>query len=244
MAKKGTNEKAEANGAVGSATAKGDAKTDATPETTIPTPKELVSAKDKNDAARKKLQQIKAKIRRAKQLKEKFDERKAKKQAAIARAKAGTTKSAEELLSKADEFDKEAAKLLKENKALLAEFEQMDGELGELDQELKEIRSANKKSRKSADGTTRTGSIAAAKAALVKALGRRTWTVRYDNDGAAQWATKSEGGVDARIDFTDENWTTKVGDEVKTHQYGAGAIQIADGLFPKESKKDKATKAA
>lgn len=240
MAKKGTEKKAEANGAAGSAN---DTSKNGT-ATTIPTPKELMSAKDKNEAARKKLQQIKAKIRRAKQLKEKFDERKAKKEAMIARAKAGTTKSAEELLSKASEFDKEAAKLLKENRGLLTEFEEMDGELGTLDQELKEIRSANKKSRKSANGTTRTGSVAAAKAALVKALGRRGWVVRYDNDGAAEWATKKDGGVDARIDFTAEAWTTKVGDDTKTHQYGAGAIQIADGLFPKESKKDKASKAA
>jgi hypothetical protein len=239
MATKGTNKKADAKGTKDSAKAADNAA-----ETTVPTPKELMTAKDKNDAARKKLQQVKAKIRRAKQLKEKFSERKAKKEAAIARAKAGTTKSAEELLSKADEFDKEAAKLLKENKALLGEFEKMDGELGELDQELKEIRAQNKKSRKS-NGTTRTGSVAAAKAALVKALGRRTWVVHYDNDGAAEWATKSQGGVDARIDFTDENWTTKVGDDTKTHQYGAGAIQIADGLFPKEGKGDKAkTKAA
>lgn len=249
MAKKGKDQKVDASGAEGSAKVTSETGSDVASkvgdEIAKPNPKELVSAKEKNDAARKILQQIKAKIRRAKQLKEKFGERKAKKEASIARAKAGTTKSAEELLSKADEFDKEAAKLLKENRGILSEFDLMDDELGVLDQELKEIRAANKKARgKSSNGTTRTGSVAAAKAALVKALGRRGWVVRYDSDAAAEWATKSDGGVDARIDFTGEHWTTKVGDDTKVNQYGAGAIQVADGLFPKESKKDKEARKA
>lgn len=240
MANKGTNEKGGKKGETNQVSA-------SVTETTIPVPDatELAEAKERSEEARKKLQQIKAKIRRAKQLKEKYAERKAKMEAQIARARVGTTQSAEELATKADEFESEAAKLLRENRSLLVEFDEMDGQLSELNQQLREIRSENKKARAaSSGGTIRTGSVAAAKAALVKALGRRQWIVRYDSDGAAEWATKSEGGVDARIDFTDEAWTTTVGGETKTEQYGAGAIQIADGLFPKDKNGKKATAAA
>jgi hypothetical protein len=206
-------------------------------------PVSIVSAKDKAEAARKKLMAIKAKIRKAENLKKKFDERKAKKETAIIRAKAGTSKSAEELEASAIQFEKDAAELLKKNRALLSDGDLMQGRLDTMDQELKEIRAANKKNRKT--GTkTGGGSVAAAKAALVKALSRRVFIVRYDDAGeAALTATKTADKVTVDIAFGDENWTTKVDGKSVTHNYGQGAIQIADGFFPKVEK-EKAKKAA
>ena len=237
MAKPGTNKNSKAGGK-STATSEGTTKS-GTPETiTQVIPPELMSAKERNELARKKLVAVKAKIRRAIQLQEKFGERKTKKEQAILRAKAGTTKSAEELNAKTEEFDAEVAKLLKENKGLLTEFEVMDGQLGEMDQELKEVRSANKKARKVPEGGRTGGSVAAAKAALVKALARREYIVRYDSDGAAETAKKTVEDVTVAITFGTEDWVTKVGDEEVTHNYGAGAIQIADGLFPKSKKNE------
>lgn len=218
------------------------AKTKKSSKATPPTV--LVSAKDKAEAARKKLMAIKAKVRKAENLKKKYEERKAKKETAIIRAKAGTSKSAEELEASAIQFEKDAAKLLKENKVLLSEGDLMQSALDTMDQELKEIRAANKKNRKT--GTkTGGGSTAAAKAALVKALSRRVFIVRYDDAGeAALSATKTADKVTVNIAFEAESWTTDVDGKKATHNYGQGAIQIADGFFPKAEKETAKVKKA
>jgi DNA repair exonuclease SbcCD ATPase subunit len=236
MANKGTKKSQETK-KVAASTAK------VTKTSVAVAPSAILSAKDKAEAARKKLMAIKAKIRKALNLKKKYDERKAKKETAIIRAKAGTSKSAEELEASVIQFEKDAAALLKENKALLSDGDLMQGRLDVMDQELKEIRAANKKNRKT--GTkTGGGSVAAAKAALVKALSRRVFIVRYDDAGeAALTATKTADKVTVDIKFLDESWETKVDGKVATHNYGQGAIQIADGFFPKVEK-EKAKKAA
>lgn len=235
MAKQGTKKTQENTGANAST-----GKDNKTKQAVAPT---IVSAKDKAEAARKILVAIRAKIRKATNLKKNYEDRKAKKETAIIRAKAGTSKSAEELEASAVQFEKDAAELLKKNKALLSEGDLMANKLGRMDQELKEIRAANKKSRKT--GTKSAGgSVAAAKAALVKALARRTFIVRYDDAGeAALTARKTADKVTVLIVFGDENWVTDVDGKKATHNYGQGAIQIADGFFPKVEK-DKGKKKA
>lgn len=228
----------------------GNASVDSNAQGHAPSPidsSEFAAAKAAYDAKRKALAEIKAKIRRAKMLAEKGDDREAKLKEAIERAKVGSAKTKDELLAKAEEFEKEMRTLLKESKQVLAVGEVKQEKLDLLRQELAEIRAAKKAERKTGTGeggTQRTGSVAAAKAALVKALARRGWVIRYDSDEAAVSAVKEDdkGKALATLTFTSENWTSKVGDVTAEHPYGAGAVQIADGLIEPPKEKGKAGK--
>ena len=195
----------------------------------------VAKAKAINDAERKSLRDLKNKLVKAKRLMSTWADVKGKKEIQLLRAKAGTAKTPEELATDTAKLVAEKAKLVKENAFQLNELKVMEDKLALMDQEIKELRAAKKKesgSNGKERKTSTSGSIASAKAALANALGRRLWVVRYGTDGAVQSASKEVDGVSSSIIFNADAWSIKVGDgDAVSHEYGAGAIQVADAAI-------------
>ena len=220
-------------------------KADGTKKTTVVG---LETAKSRFDVAKKKLQDVKAQTRKDKRTVEQAAARKKKLTEQIERAKANTTKSAEELLKKAEEFEKEATKASKDSKSVSAQAEKIREEEAKLRQELAEIKAANRK-KKTDDGKPKKVNPKASKVALVRALARRKFVVRYDSDGAAESAKTQDGSVN--LAFGETDFTVKYLDKTETVAYGAGAIDkveagveaVAESKKPKDAKDEKGSEA-
>lgn len=202
-------------------------------------PVSLEDAKARFDAAKKANQDTKTQMRKDKKLVDKAADRKAKYNEQIRKAQANTTKSAEELLKKAEEFEKETLKLKKDGKDVIKKAKGVRDELETLRLKLGEVRTANKLERKAKQGDNpRKANPAAAKVALVKALKKRKWVERVNEDGAAIGATDDKG---TNLVFEPENFTLTIGkDKPVLMEYGAGAIQRVEKAVEEAEAKVKA----
>lgn len=203
----------------------------------------LLEAKKIFEQTKKRLSEMKADVRKFKRKVEGAPKKLTNLRERLEKTKAGTTKTPEQLLAQAKKFEEEIAKVRGEYKTLKTQADDVYFEETAILDEIAEIKkSRSKGTTANGVGTFKvSGKHRSAKSALVKALARRVWVIKYDAHGAAIAAEK-EGRV---VAFGDEVWTTEYEKKTADHNYGAGAIQIADALFPKvEETKTPPTKTA